>query len=161
MLKMKMFAVLALSILLISTPTLAENVDSASSSHAFWVGSTSTRDLGDDSDSNIFNGFGDVGFLNYSPLTNNRFSPLVGVNFGDQKGFNVGVGYTFVDMVKPYVGVSSFNPTDFFGGETDIAAFAGAQFALPFNFGVDVRVTSDFNDFSDVVLPSLGIGYRF
>jgi len=145
-------------------PVIPTVVASTTRSHGLWLGSLSTRDLLDDNaEGDLTDGFGDIGYLNYSPVTTG-FSPVVGVNFGDVKGFNLGLGYAFNNWIKPYVGVSSVHADDYLTSDAEIGAFAGTQIALPMGLGIDLGVATDAEEIGksgNVALPFVGIGLRF
>lgn len=108
-----------------------------------------------------------VGYLNYSPITNG-LSPVVGVNFGDIKGFNLGGGYGleyYSVKLKPYFTVSTFDVDNYFTNDAEIGASIGVQFALPVGLAVDVGVSApelvDFVESDTERSAFAGIGYRF
>jgi len=104
-----------------------------------------------------------VGYLNYSPVTTG-FSPVVGILFGEAKGFNLGLGYGLGNMVKPYVGLNTNHGDDYFTSDAEVGAFAGMQVALPLGLAVDLGVaTPDADELGREadLHPFAGVGFRW
>lgn len=134
--------------------------------HTAWAGIRSARDMNSpDVEGTIVDGFGGNSYINYS-FVKYDISPIIGINFGDSKGFNLALGYKATGWFKPYVGASSFSDESFTSTEADIHAMVGSQFVIPvmsYEIGVDLGVTISGLDTLEVnsdsaIIPYIGAG---